>query len=64
MIDNISDNVPTCDVCSMSKWGVEMREDGELVTFCIVCSGDIVRTKEARDAAEALLNSESTTDSE
>jgi len=56
MIDNISDNVPTCDVCKMSKWGVEMREDGELVQFCIVCSGDIVHTKEARLAAEALLN--------
>jgi hypothetical protein len=40
----------------MSKWGVEMQEDGALVQFCIVCSGDIVHTKEARDAAEALNN--------
>jgi len=56
MIDNISDNIPACDLCGMSKWGVEMQEDGALVQFCIVCSGDIVHTKEARDAAEALNN--------
>jgi hypothetical protein len=55
MIDNISNSAPACEDCKQSKWGVQMLEDGELVQYCIVCSGDIVHTKEARDAAQALL---------
>ena len=55
MIDNTLTNLPPCDVCNEQKYGVEIDEQGILSPFCIVCSGDIAHTKEARDAAQALL---------
>jgi hypothetical protein len=57
MINFENGNLPPCDICNMQKWGVEINEQGVLSPFCIVCSGDIAHTKEARDLAESLLNS-------
>ena len=54
-MNNFEDgNLGPCEVCSMNKWGIQMDDQGILSPFCIVCSGDIVHTKEARDAAEKL----------
>ena len=56
-MNNFEDgNLGPCEVCSMNKWGIQMDDQGILSPFCIVCSGDIVHTKEARDAAEKLSN--------
>jgi len=54
-MNNISTNLPACEVCSMSKWGVTMDHEGSLVPFCTVCSGDYAHTKEARDAAAGII---------
>jgi len=54
MINFENGNIPPCDGCNGTKYGVTMNEQGILSPYCIVCSGDIVHTKEARDAAEAL----------
>jgi hypothetical protein len=56
MINFENGNIPPCDGCGQQKYGVTMDEQGILSSYCIVCSGDIVHTKEARDAAQALLN--------
>ena len=56
MINFENGNIPPCDGCGQQKYGVQMDEQGILSPYCIVCSGDIVHTKEARDAAEALLD--------
>jgi len=58
MINFENGNIPPCDGCGLQKYGVAIDEQGILSPYCIVCSGDIVHTKEARDAAEALLESE------
>ena len=58
MIDNTLTNLPPCDECGQQRYGVQMDEQGILSPFCIICSGDIVHTKEARDAAQALTQSE------
>jgi hypothetical protein len=54
-MNNFEDgNLGPCDVCNMSKWGIEMDEQGSLAPYCTVCSGDYMHTKEARDAAAKL----------
>jgi hypothetical protein len=56
MINFENGNLPPCDECNMQKWGVKIDGQGILSAYCTVCSGDYAHTKEARDAAAALLD--------
>ena len=58
MINFEAGNLGPCEGCNESKWGIEMDAQGALAPYCIVCSGDIVHTKEARDAAAKITESE------
>lgn len=55
-MNNISTNLAPCDVCNMSKWGVTMNDQDLLVPYCTFCSGDYANTKEARNAAEGIID--------
>jgi len=57
-MNNISTNLPACPVCDMSKWGVELQSDGSLAPYCTYCSGEYAHTKEAREVAQTLTESE------
>jgi hypothetical protein len=57
-MNNISTNIAPCDVCNLSHWGVTLDEQGILAPYCTYCSGEYAHTKEAREAAAKLTESE------